>query len=205
MLIMTEKQNCKNMETFSKDQFITKVQKLNSVIDSINTENCYDKVVEFFDITSYLQDHSEEIKALPLRGTRILFLKTFRRARSEISLEIFMNRLKVAGRCSYGHNRTEPGEPITKANIYFGNVWGICTYPIKRFEYVFKDSKFVQEHIRNQITEFVKSYKDKFNTDWVRWTIYAASFSLRIFIFSAFHRTKKCLTFYIKYVDYIQC
>lgn len=163
------------MKVFSKNEFVTDVMNLNQIINHINEENCYDKVVEFFTITSYLQDHASEIEELlpPVRGFKFCGIKSsyrkeceFKRAKAELGLKVFLSELKKAGRDLYGHNRTKHGEKITKNNLYFGDVAGIFTLTVAKFEEC-KNDLYVQENIRNQITNFVRSYKGSFDVDWV--------------------------------------
>lgn len=163
------------MKLFSKNEFVTDVMNLNQIIDHINEENCYDKVVEFFTITSYLQDHAREIEELlpPVRGFKFCGIKSFyrkecefKRAKAELGLKVFMQELNKAGRDMHGHNRTENGEEVSKDNLYFGDVAGIWTFTVAEFERV-KNDTYVQENIRNQITNFVRSYKGSFDVDWV--------------------------------------
>lgn len=164
------------MKLFTKNEFVTEVMNLNQIINHINKENCYDKVVEFFTITSYLQDHAREIEELlpPIRGFKFCGIKSsyrkeceFKRSKAELGLKVFLNELNKAGRDMYGHNRTEHGEPVSKNNIYFGDTAGIWTFPVVKFEEECKNDTYVQENIRNQITNFVRSYKGSFDIDWV--------------------------------------
>ena len=155
------------METITKNQFIAEVQNLKAIIDSINTENCYDKIVEFFTITSHLQDCSDEIRNLPLKGFKVWGRRSEVRRAAEIGHEKFLEQVHKAGRCSYGYNRTEPGETVTKDNLYFGDVHGIWTFTVSEFQYEHGNDAYVQEHVRNQITGFVKSYTKSFDTDWL--------------------------------------
>ena len=68
---------------FSKQEVITKVEELKLVIKRTSLQNCYDKAVEFFVITSYLHDNLEEIKTLPLKGWRVFGLKSHQRQIAE--------------------------------------------------------------------------------------------------------------------------
>ena len=88
--------------------------------------------------------------------------------RAEIKLDGLLREINKAGRDSFGHNRTKPGEDVTKDNVYFGDVWGIGTFSVRTFEEEYKKDTFVQTHIRKQITRFVKSYEDIFNANWLR-------------------------------------
>ena len=155
------------METISRNQFIAEVQNLKAIVSNISTENCYDKIVEFFTITSHLQDCSNEIKQLPLKGVKILGIRSGQRKTAEVGLGKFLQQVHKAGRCPYGYNRTKSGETVTKDNLFFGNVYGIWTCSVRKFENDCRDDEDVQKHIRNQITGFVKSYRNSFNTDWL--------------------------------------
>ena len=164
------------MKLFSKNQFVAEVKNLNQIINHINEENCYDKVVEFFTITSYLQDHAREIEEfLPtVRGFKFCGIKSsyrkeceLKRAKAKLGLNVFMRELNKAGRVKDGHNRTERGETVSKDNVWFGNVAGIWSFTVAEFENKSKNDAYVQENIRAQITEFVKSYEGSFNLDWL--------------------------------------
>ena len=163
------------MEKLSKNELVAQVKNLNVIIEHINTENCYDEIVKFFTITSVIQDRTQEIKEFlpPIEGIKFWMWKGNRRKRSEAkraqaekALQRFISEISKSGRSLYGYNRTKPGEDITKDNIFFGNIEGINTLSVKELEKHPNDA-YVQKHIRNQITEFVKSYKNSFNTDWL--------------------------------------
>lgn len=169
------------MGNLTKRELLSHVIKLHVIIELINTENCYDKIVKFFQITSELQDRSEEIMKLlpPIEGINFCGWKSAKRKQSEnsrmrarIKLDGLLREINKAGRDSFGHNRTKPGEDVTKDNIYFGDVWGIGTFSIRTFEEECKKDTFVQTHIRNQITRFVKSYEDIFNANWLMFWIH---------------------------------
>ena len=164
------------MKIITKNELVAHVMNLNSIIRFINEENCYNNVVEFFKITSDLQDRSEEIRELlpSVEGTKFCCWKSAKRKHSEAirlnaenGLNTFMSEINKAGRDLYGHNRTQPGKIVTKDNLYFGDIAGIHTFTIRRFENEFKDEEDVQKVIRNQIVCFVRSYKDSFKTDWL--------------------------------------
>ena len=156
------------METkITKDQFVLEVQNLKAIVRSISTENCYDKIVEFFTITSHLQDCSNEIRQLPLKGCKVFGIRSKQRKSAEAGLGKFLQQVHKAGRCPSGYNRTKSGEIITKDNLYFGDVYGIWTNTVRKFESDCWNDEDVQKHIRNQITGFVQSYKNSFNTDWL--------------------------------------
>jgi len=156
------------METkITKDQFVLEVQNLKAIVRSISTENCYDKIVEFFTITSHLQDCSDEIRQFPLKGFKVLGIRSEQRKAAEVELGKFLRQVHKAGRCTCGYNRTERGERVTKDNVFFGDVYGIWKSSVRKFENECKDDEDVQKHIRNQITGFVKSYRNSFDTGWL--------------------------------------
>ena len=163
------------MEKLSKNELVAQVKNLNVIIENINTENCYDEIVKFFTITSVIQDRTQEIKEfLPtVKGIQFCGWRSAQRKKSkarrleaEKGCKNFMYEISKAGRNLYGYNRTKPGEDVTKDKIFFGNIGGLITLSVKELEKHTNDV-YVQENIRNQITEFVKSYKNSFNTDWL--------------------------------------
>ena len=151
----------------SKEGLISIVMDLNGIINNISTENCYGMVVKFFGLTSTLEDNLFEIGDLPMKGKKVFGVKSAARKKAEADRAFFIKEVKKAGRNLDGINRTEPQEPPTKYNIYFGNIDGIKTLPVVEFENC-KDDDYVQPRIRWQIVDFVKSYKDSFKLDWLR-------------------------------------
>lgn len=174
------------MKNLTKNDLVAHIMNLNSIIRFIDEKNCYDKVVEFFQITSELQDCSEQIKKLlpPLDGFEFHGLKSAKRKRSEINrkrveagLNEFLIEINKAGRNGHGrfgrrcgHNRTNPGENVTKNNIYFGDMTdGDCSFmgfiSIYRAERTNDD--VLQNLFRKHIVDFVKNFTGKFNIDWL--------------------------------------
>ncbi len=150
----------------TKQSLISLVRDLNGIINNINYENCYDRVIQFFNLTSKLDDRWIEISQLPLKGWKFWSFKSKDRKQAEADRAFFFKEVKKAGRCPHGINRTERGEEVTKDNVYFGDIFGIFTRTVATFE-AFEGS-FVQEKIRQQIVSFVQSYKDSFKLDWLR-------------------------------------
>ena len=151
------------------------IMNLNAVIDHITTENCYDKVIEFFRITSELQDHAKDLEALlpPITGRKFLKWKSSkrkqseeRRAKAEELFENFRLEISKTGRNLYGYNRTNPGEYVTKDKVFFGNVWGINTLSVEELEKC-PDDAYIQIRVRAQIIRFVKNYEHRFKIDWL--------------------------------------
>ena len=150
----------------TKENLITKVEELKLVIKRTSLQNCYDKAVEFFVITSYLHDNLEEIKTLPLKGWRVFGLKSHQRQIAEQQRKKFLTSIVKAGRNLYGNNRTLRGEIISKDVIYFGNINGMNTLPISTFET--KQDPELQMTIRGQVAQFIQSYWLDFEIDWLR-------------------------------------
>ena len=160
----------------TKEQLITEVQNLNAIIATTNLDNCYEKVVSFFRITSKIQDHAKDLEALlpSIEGKKFYGWKSKqrkssekRRAEAEKLFESFRYELSKAGRNPYGYNRTETEKPVTKDKVFFGDIEGINTLSIEKLEKC-PDDTYVQNHVRSQIVRFVKSYKNSFNTDWLK-------------------------------------
>lgn len=151
---------------FTKTGLTTLVNNLNEIISSISCENCYSMVVKFFTLTSMFEDYESDIKKLPLKGWQICGVKSNTRKEAESSRDFFFKEVRKAGREPHGHNRTEPGEVVTENNVFFGDVFGIFTKNIADFS-ACKD-EYVQQHIRNQIVGFVKSYNKSFKVDWLK-------------------------------------
>jgi len=150
----------------SKEGLVALVDELNAIIHGINRENCYKYVVDFFERTSLIDDYWAEIKDFPLKGIKVFGIKSRDRKKAEADRAFFFKEIHKAGRSSSGYNRTEPGEEVTKSNLYFGGVFGLFTKPITEFEV--SEDEYVQKHIRNQIVGFVTSYRNSFNVDWLK-------------------------------------
>lgn len=149
-----------------KEQFISEVQHLNRVIDEISEENCYNKIVEFFRVSSYLNDYYEEILELPLKDVSKSDKNSEHYLELELARKRFLGELSSAGRCLYGHNRTHPGERVTKDKLFFGNTDGYPWFPVNIAERMGGHAEF-QATIRRQMTGFVNNFKNCFKTDWV--------------------------------------
>ena len=154
------------MKELKRDAFISKVRSLNLIIREISYENAYQKVVEFFRITSSIQDRMEDVYKFPLRGWSFLGIKSRERKQAEIARSVFMSQITSAGRSKSGPNRTERGEAITKFDVYFGGIYEIPQLAIADLEAI--KAPGVQEKVRAQIEGFVVGYKHWFNTDWLR-------------------------------------
>lgn len=153
---------------------------LNQIIQTINEENCFEKVVAFFENTSYLHDHIDEIRMVPLKGreTRTLWGKVkhsitgkkgepYRSPEEAESLKkqtFFIEQVCKGGRCEYGRNRTKKDEKVTPDNVYFGDICGLYTLTVRKWSET-KD-KDAQGIVADQIVRFVKSYKESFSIDW---------------------------------------
>ena len=151
----------------SKGELVAKVRDLNTIINSISKNNCYDKVIEFFRITSELGDRTPEICKLPRKGVQLFGTKSSKRVSADKHLSHFLSSLRSAGRDEYGVNRTSPGETITKDKIFFGNIEGLNTLSVTACESIV-DDRYLQNAIRGQICRFVRSYRDHFDINWVK-------------------------------------
>ena len=155
------------MEKITKQSLISLVKDLNGIIRDTRYENCYTRVVQFFNLTSKLDDRWIEISELPLKGWKFWGFKSKDRKQAEADRAFFFKEVKKAGRCPYGINRTKRGEEVTKDNVYFGDIHGIWTDTVAKFEAL--ENPSIQEVIRWQIVEFVQSYMSSFNNlDWLK-------------------------------------
>ena len=169
------------MRTITKNEVVAVVKNLNMVIDFITPENCYDKVIEFFTITSYLQDHAKELEALlpPIEGFKFCWIKSpwrrkseARRARAEAALRVFIkeiNKVGRDGRNSQGCNRTDQGEAISSNDLYFGedSEYGRISPPMSVAGAKECGDKDVERIMRRIIYHFVKSCQSLFDTRWI--------------------------------------
>jgi hypothetical protein len=161
------------------------VNRLHEITQTIDEKNCWTKVIDFFSLTSYLQDNVEEIVLIPLKGkeTRTVwgYIKHtisngFKKERNRTpyfspeelkSIELrdkFINEVTKGGRDEYGYNRTKKGEKVTKDKVYFGNIYGLFTLDVNVWENT--TDKEAKGLVAQQIVRFVRSYKNSFNTDW---------------------------------------
>ncbi len=83
-------------------------------------------IVRFFNITSKWYD-SDEVDSLI---TDINEINYGQYNKMILKLQEFQNRIKLAGRCKYGMNRTRCGEMVTDSNVYLGNIHGLFTRPV---------------------------------------------------------------------------
>lgn len=149
----------------NKESLNLRVQYLNAIINDVKQQNCYNSILDFFKITSYLHDREDEIACLPLKGWQILGYKSASRKKAEKSRNLFIDALNKAGRDSQ-YNHSHFGEEVTKDHIFFGNACGVCKGRISRFETSSRSD--IQEVVRPQIIEFIESFKDQFSLDWLR-------------------------------------
>ena len=156
----------KEMEKLTKQSLISLVDDLNGIIRSCEYKNCYDKVIQFFNLISKLDDRWAEVREIPLKGWKFWGIKSKGRKQAEADRAFFFKEVRKAGRDPYGINRTKPGEEVTKDNVFFGDIYGIWTGPVAKFEAC--EETFVQEKVRQQIVLFVQSYKKSFNVDWLK-------------------------------------
>jgi len=165
------------MKLFSKNQLVAEVMNPNQIINHINEENCYDKIVQFFQITSELEDYSDQISKLlpPIEGLVFLGLKSKKRKRSETNrmrteagLKDFLHEINRAGRNHHGHNRTDPGEKVCADKLYFGNTqteYGSVLGSISITKVKDCKDEDTQKIMRKIIIDFVKSFR--FDISWL--------------------------------------
>ena len=174
-----------NKYTKKMKNFNETVNRLHEITQTIDEKNCWTKVIDFFNLTSYLQDNVEEIVLIPLKGkeTRTVwgYIKHtisngFKKGRNRTpyfspeelkSIEMrdkFIKEGNKGGRDEYGFSRTKKGETVTKDKVYFGNIYGLFTLNVNVWENT--NDKEAQSLVANQIVRFVRSYKNSFNTDW---------------------------------------
>ena len=149
----------------TKNDVVTIARGLNSIIEGCCTNNCYDRALNFFAYTSYIQDHKEDIENLPIRGKKIWRKKTQKREIAEHEREKFFIEIERAGRNLSGHNKTMPGEDVTKEKIFFG-----CSpeLSIARWESTaYINDKASQEKVRQEIVNFIWGFYHSFRTDWL--------------------------------------
>lgn len=149
-------------EKFDKNDVERIVRTINSTVESCSNDNCYDQVLQFFMLTSLLQEHKDDIEKLPIKGHRFLYIKTDTRKNAEEQREKFFTELEKLGRNSH-HNKSRLGEPITKEKIFFGD----CTFSIARCE-TFRHDMELQDKIRTEIMAFLWLHKHSLEVDWLR-------------------------------------
>lgn len=170
------------MKNLTKNELVAHIMTLNSIIRFIDERNCYEKVVEFFSITSELQDCSDQFEGFlpPIKGFKFLWYKSAKRKRSETNrmrteaeLRNFLQEIDKAGRDGHDrnrHNRTNPGEMVREDKLYLGEIQTkhgslLNLFSIARAKEC-KDED-IQKIMRETIILFVKSFQNKFNTDWL--------------------------------------
>ena len=149
----------------TKNDVITLTEGLNYIIEGCSTNNCYDRALNFFAYTSYIQDHKQDIENLPIKGKKFWRKKTQKRKIAEHEREKFFIEIEKAGRDLSGHNKTMPGEDVTKEKIFFG-----CSpeLSIARWESAtYLNDKLAQEQVKRQIISYLWSFYNSFRTDWL--------------------------------------
>ncbi len=155
----------RNDSKFTKSDVVSIIKELNFIIERCCTDNCYDRILEFFAYTSYIQDRKEDIKKLPIKGQRFWRKKTQKREFAEHEREKFFIEIERAGRDLSGHNKTMPGEDVTKEKIFFG-----CDpeLSIARWESTIHfNDEAAREKVKHEIVAFIWSFYNLFKTDWL--------------------------------------
>lgn len=150
-----------------KDWIVSVVKDLNGIIKDIDYDNCCDLVIKFFGLTSLLDDNRFMISKPPLKGVSFLGIKSRSRKRAETDCASFMICVGLAGRDLHSHNRTSPGEAVTKDNVYFGEIYGLPLITLAELEKI-TDDEYMQMKIHQQILLFVREFKGGFKLDWLR-------------------------------------
>ena len=162
------------MESFS-NRLVAEVMNLNQIINHINEKNCYEEVVKFYQITSYLQDHAREIEELlpTVRGFKFCGIKSNRRKESEARRDlakVFISKINSVGRDGHGtashrgRNRTDPGEKVCADDLWFECAEMLGSMSVARAKRCSDEN--VQKFMRKVITNFVKS-QGKFEINWL--------------------------------------
>lgn len=152
-------------EILTKKTLTLRVQYLDAIIKDVAYDNCYNSILDFFKVTSYLHDRRSQIDSLPLKGWKFLGHVSRSRKKAEEKKNLFIQTLNRAGRDSK-YNHSHFGEEVTKEDIFFGNACGVVNGRISKFESSSKSQ--IQEVVRPQIIKFVESFKDQFSLDWLR-------------------------------------
>ena len=163
------------MEKMTKQALISMVEDLNGLIREINYDNCYDKLIDFFNLVSKIDDLHAEIYELPLVGKRILGIKSRTRIQAEFDRNQFCFDISIA-RCLEGSNRSSrSGELANKHNVYFG-FGGNRDYTIAELESMetalvhgrfYPEIVQVQPLVRQKIVDLVQIFKKQFSVDWL--------------------------------------
>jgi len=156
----------------NRQELKEKCSNIVELIDETNNSNVYDNIITFFQLTSELHDKLEEIQEIPIKQKDpSIWMRLFNRKKAkQIDGKLGeLGRQKLGlcqtisncGRSSYGYNRTNVGEQITKNNVYFGGIFGLNTLPVVKWE------ECREPKVAIQMTSFMKSHKAGFElTNW---------------------------------------
>lgn len=176
--MLSQKKNQKTplkMAQITKQAFISMVEDLNGIIRDINYDNCYDKVIEFFNLAGNLEDHFHDIYELQLKGRRILGIKSRSRMQAEHDRFQFHLNISLARGREVG-NLSKSGELASKDNVRF-DIGGNRPYTLTELESMettLTQGRFYPEIVpaqpisRQKIVDFVKMWRKSFTTDWLR-------------------------------------
>ena len=94
-------------------------------------KDAFGELVNFFNLTSPWHDRIGEIQELIAAFEGVNYGQHTETIQALRTLEA---HLVNAGRNEFGWNRTKPGQMVTKSDVYLGNIYGLWTFPIPRWE-----------------------------------------------------------------------
>ena len=170
----------KRIKTEQEREFLRDVERLLLIIhdakfvsDSINLANAYEKVVEFFRLANSIAT-KKVYMTLPLNGRGIWGIKLPSLKDAEMKKKLFVESIHEI--LSSDHN--SGGSDISGDTLFFGEPRtsvSECNHvlnltdnrPLSETENRILDPDF-QGKTRQEIVEFVKSFKGKLPLDWIR-------------------------------------
>lgn len=153
---------------------------ISELIKKTNNENVYDNIITFFNLTSPLYDHRDEIDEIPIAQQNPSFLtRIFNRKKAKEIEDVICKQKEEksnlykaivnAGRWEQGFNRTKKGEKVTKENVFFRTkINGSAYLPISNFEKHKDTTPTIYNAIASQMTCFMKNFEGSFdNVNWL--------------------------------------
>jgi len=124
---------------------------------SVGRSNPLDQIVEFFSLTSSVQDTLQEITLQEDYFTQPEYMQVIaiRRALGDM------------GRCENGWNRTRKGENVTEDKVFLGNIFGIWTFSVAWFKREYNHGGFTAiqyGQIQEQARRFMVSHMTHLTT-----------------------------------------
>ncbi len=99
-------------------------QIVNSLLEINKNPNKVEAIVDFFNVTSPVQDRRAFEPVIASLKRRNYNSKT---EETITCLEQVNTHISRGGRCEFGFNRTKKGEVVTSENVFLGDVFGIWT------------------------------------------------------------------------------